>query len=276
MADNKSPLQAANLLNFFKGELVKAPLNNNLFIGLSTTLPTIDGSNFTEPASSTGYTKVPYPTGVSYWTEPVNRVCTNQQPVFFPDSITQFPTVVAIGIFDETSDTVPIYFGHIDLGKSLNIGDGHYFPPGKIIIQEVKPTFTKSDYLANAQLKLLRNETFETPSEIYLALGTMAPTMTGDIGELTVSKSPGYTRIPIPCNSANWQVTGRNVKNLMQLVFPAAQNADWESIKSFALHRTATGNTTLLYCGVFGDNETKVINSLDILRIPVGAISVWE
>lgn len=276
MADNKSPLQAANLLNFFKGELVKAPLNSNLFIGLSTTLPTIDGGNFTEPAGTTGYTKISYPTGVSYWTEPVNRVCTNQQPITFPDALTQYPTVVAIGIFDETSDTVPIYFGHIDLGKSIDLGDGYYFPPGKIIIQEKQSTFTKSDYLANSQLKLLRNETFETPSEIFLALGTMSPTLTGDIGELVVSKSPGYTRIPIPCNSANWQVTGRSVKNLMQLVFPAAQNADWENIKSFALHRTATGNSNLLYCGTFGENNTKVINSLDILRIPVGAITVTE
>lgn len=276
MADNKSPLQAANLLNFLKGDLVTAPLNSNLYIGLSTTLPTIDGGNFTPPASGTGYTKTSYPTGVSYWTEPVNRVTTNQQPVYFPDALTQYPTVVAIGIFDETSDTVPLYFGHIDLGKSIDIGDGYYFPPGKIIIQEKQTSFTKSDYLANSQLKLLRNETFETPSEIFLALGTMSPTSTGDIGELTASKSPGYTRISIPCNSTNWQVTGRTARNLLQLVFPAANNADWEDIKSFALHRTATGNTNLLYCGTFGENNTKVISSLDILRIPVGAITVTE
>jgi len=275
MADNKSPAQATNLLNFLKGLVVTSPVNNNVFIGLSTTLPTAEGGNFTEPAGSTGYAKVQYATGVSNFSEPNKRSCFNQQEVKFNVALTQYPTVVAVGIFDETSDTVPLYFGSIDLGRSIETGDRVYFPPQGIIIHEVQPTFTKSDYLANAQLKLLRNETFETPSEIYLALGTMTPTMTGDIGELTNTNSPGYVRIPIPCNAANWQVTGRTATNLMELVFPMA-TAPWENIKSFALHRSATGNTDMLYCGSFGENNTKVIYLKDKLRIPVGAITVSE
>ena len=275
MADNKSPAQATNLLNFLKGLVVTSPVNNNVFIGLSTTLPTAEGGNFTEPAGSTGYAKVQYATGVSNFSEPNKRSCFNQQEVKFNIALTQYPTVVAVGIFDETSDTVPLYFGSIDLGRSIETGDRVYFPPQGIIIHEVQPTFTKSDYLANAQLKLLRNETFETPSEIYLALGTMAPTMTGDIGELTNTNSPGYVRIPIPCNAANWQVSGRTATNLTELVFPMA-TAPWENIKSFALHRSATGNTDMLYCGSFGENNTKVIYLKDKLRIPVGAITVSE
>lgn len=276
MADNKSPLQAANLLNFLKGGLVTSPLNNNVYIGLSTTLPTIDGGNFTEPAGSTGYTKVSYPTGVSYWTEPVNRVTSNQQEINLPLALTQYPTIVAIGIFDESSSTVPIYFGHIDLGRSVGIEDGYYFPPGKISIHEKQASFCKSDYLANSQLKLFRNETLETPSEVYLALGTMSPTMTGDIGELVSSKSPGYARVAIPCSAADWQVTGRTATNLKEILFPPAGNSDWEDIKSFALYLSSTGTTTLLYAGTFGENNTKVINSLDKLRVPVGAITVTE
>jgi hypothetical protein len=275
MADNKSPAQATNLLNFLKGLVVTSPVNNNVFIGLSTTLPTAEGGNFTEPAGSTGYAKIQYATGVSNFSEPNKRSCFNQQEVKFNVALTQYPTVVAVGIFDETSDTVPLYFGSIDLGRSIETGDRVYFPPQGIIIHEVQPTFTKSDYLANAQLKLLRNETFETPSEIYLALGTMQPTMTGDIGELTNTNSPGYVRIPIPCNAANWQVTGRTATNLLELVFPMA-TAPWESIKSFALHRSVTGNTDMLYCGSFGENNTKVIYLKDKLRIPVGAITVSE
>lgn len=276
MADNKSPLQAANLLKFLTGELVTSPLNNNLYIALSTTLPTVDGANFTRPASTTGYADVPYPTGVSYWTEPVNRTCTNQQPIRFNKALTQYPTVVAIGLFDESSDTVPIYFGHIDLGISIEVGNSVYFPPSAITIKEVKDTFSKSDYLANSQLKLLRNETFETPAEVYLALGTKAPTVTGDIGELATSKSPGYIRVPIPCNDDNWQLTGRQARNLMEIEFPAADNASWEPIKSFALHRSATGAGNMLYCGSFGANDTKVINSLDIPIVPVSAITITE
>lgn len=276
MADNKSPLQAANLLNFLTGALVTSPLNNNVFIGLSTTLPTADGGNFTEPAATTGYTKVPYPTGVSYFSEPLNRTCFNQQQIRFNNALTQYPTVVAVGVFDETSSLVPIYFGHIDQGMSIEAEDALYFPPGKVILKEVQASFNKSEYLANAQLKLLRNETFETPAEVYLALGTMAPTKTGDIGELVASNSPGYVRVPIPCNAANWQITGRQARNLLEIIFPAAENAPWESIKSFALHRTAVGAGSMLYCGSFGPNNTKVINSLDIARIPVGAITITE
>jgi len=276
MADNKSPLQAANLLNFFKGELVKAPLNSNVFIGLSTTLPTIDGGNFTEPAASTGYTKISYSTGVSYWTEPTNRSTSNQQEINLPLALTQYPTIVAVGIFDDSNDTVPIYFGHIDLGRSVGVEDGYYFPPGKITIHEKQATFCKSTYLANSQLKLFRNETLETPSEVFLALGTKAPTTEGDIGELVSSMSHNYARVAIPCNTDNWQQTGRTVKNLKEILFPAAGYSDWEAIKSFALYLASTGTTTLLYAGTFAENETKVINAMDKLRVPVGAITVTE
>lgn len=275
MADNKSPAQATNLLNFLKGLVVTSPLNNNVYIGLSTTLPTSEGGNFTEPAGSTGYAKVQYATGVSNFSEPNNRSCFNQQEVKFNIALTQYPTVVAVGIFDETSDTVPLYFGSIDLGRSIETGDRVYFPPAGLIIHETQSTFTKSNYLANAQLKLLRNETFETPAEIYLALGTMSPTSTGDIGELVASNSPGYVRIPIPCNATNWSVTGRVATNLLELVFPMA-TAPWESIKSFALYKSATGASDLLYCGSFGENNTKVIYLKDKLRIPVGAITITE
>lgn len=275
MADNKSPAQATNLLNFLKGLVVTSPIGNNVYIGLSTTLPTSEGGNFTEPASTTGYAKVLYATGVSYFSEPNNRSCFNQQEIKFNIALTQYPTVVAVGIFDETSDTIPLYFGSIDLGRSIETGDRVYFPPAGLIVNEVQSTFTKSDFLANAQLKLLRNETFETPAEIYLALGTMTPTKTGDIGELVASNSPGYTRIPISCNSANWSVTGRISTNLLELVFPMA-TAPWENIKSFALYKSATGATNLLYCGSFGDNNTKVIYLKDKLRIPVGAITIIE
>lgn len=276
MADNKSPLQAANLLNFLTGGLVTSPLNNNLYVGLSTTLPTAEGGNFTEPAGSTGYAKVPYPTGVSFFSEPVNRTCFNQQPIRFNNALTQYPTIVAIGLFDELASTVPLYFGHIDQGMSIEIGDALYFPPGKVIVKETQASFNKSDFLAHSQLKLLRNETFETPAEIYLALGTMPPTATGDIGELVASNSPGYIRVPIPCNATNWQITGRLARNLIEIVFPAANGAPWESIKSFALHRSSTGVGNMLYCGSFGPNNTKVINSLDIARIPVAAITITE
>jgi len=108
MADNKSPAQATNLLNFLKGLVVTSPVNNNVFIGLSTTLPTAEGGNFTEPAGSTGYAKVQYATGVSNFSEPNKRSCFNQQEVKFNVALTQYPTVVAVGIFDETSDTVPL------------------------------------------------------------------------------------------------------------------------------------------------------------------------
>ena len=276
MADNKSPLQAANLLNFLVGGLVTSPLNNNLYVGLSTTPPTAEGGNFTEPAGTTGYAKVPYPTGVSFFSEPVNRSCFNQQPIRFNNALTQYPTIVAIGLFDEIGSVVPLYFGHIDQGMSIEIGDALYFPPGKVIVKETQASFNKSDFLAHSQLKLLRNETFETPAEIYLALGTMPPTATGDIGELVASNSPGYIRVPIPCNVATWQITGRLARNLTEIVFPAAGVTSWESIKSFALHRSSTGVGNMLYCGSFGPNNTKVINSLDIARIPVAAITITE
>lgn len=276
MADNKSPAQATNLLNFLKGLVVTSPALNNVYIGLSTTLPTEDGGNFTEPAAlTTGYARVQYATGVSNFSEPTNRSCFNQQEINFNVALAQYPTIVAVGIFDEAADTVPLYYGSIDLGRSIETGDRVYFPPSGLILHETQTTFTKSNFLAHAQLKLLRNETFETPIQVYLALGTNPPSTTGDITELTAAGSPGYARIPIPCNAANWSVTGRTAANLLELVFPMA-TAPWENIKSFALYKSAIGNLDMLYCGSFGDNNTKVIYAKDKLRIPVNSITIKE
>ena len=283
MADRKSTILAGNLLSFLTGDVVSLPNTaGSVFIALSSTLPATDGSNFTEIPGSTGYARVAYPLGTAYWSEPSARQIHNQQDVTFNDALEIYPSVVAFALYDAPTAGNILYYGHIDLARSIGVGDNFNIPPGKLTISETKSDNTlskKSDYLANAQLKLLRSEIFETPSQVFLALGsdlvsTNTPT-TGDIKEFDATTAPGYLRLPIPCDGSNWSITGRDAVNLLVLIFEKA-TADWPQAKSYAVYKTATGMTSLLYANNFDNSKSVVLFEDDKLKIGINSITISE
>lgn len=66
------------------------------YIGLSTTAPSIDGTNVTEPDTAAGYARVALMT----LSEPVTSVVTNSQAITFDESTASWGTVTHFVIYD--------------------------------------------------------------------------------------------------------------------------------------------------------------------------------
>lgn len=97
----------------------ESSLPDTYWIALSTTDPLEDGTNFTEPSTSTGYTRVAF-SGITYST---NGVVQNGSALFFPESTGDQGIVTHWGFFD--SPTVGegnlILFGELEHHRVVGI-----------------------------------------------------------------------------------------------------------------------------------------------------------
>ncbi len=98
-------------LNLAAGNLFKTKVNPaipaDLYIGLSTTTPTIAGANVTEPAAASGYSRVKL---VSL-SEPTSGVVTNEQAVSFNESTASWGTITYFVIYDAATSGNLLMFG---------------------------------------------------------------------------------------------------------------------------------------------------------------------
>ena len=85
------------------------------YIGLSTTGPSADGSNVTEPGSGTGYTRVQ----MTSMSEPVNGVIQNANSISFPESTQSWGTVTHYAIFDAASDGNLLIYDEMDTARKV-------------------------------------------------------------------------------------------------------------------------------------------------------------
>jgi len=87
---------SAAVLNGLVGKANTAPLSS-CYIALSTTTPSADGSNFTEPASSAGYARVLIGSysqaATQVMTTPSNGETENSTIIFFPEATSSWGTV---------------------------------------------------------------------------------------------------------------------------------------------------------------------------------------
>lgn len=124
----------------------------------------------------------------------------------------------------------------------------------------------KSYYLDNTVLNAaLRGIPFTPASTIYVALYTVAPTVTGGGTEVT---GGGYTRQTVAFTTpANGQTS-----NVADVVFPVAAAA-WGTVVAFGLLDAASvGN--LLYFNLLSVPRTVGIN--DQVRFPAGQLIASE
>jgi hypothetical protein len=121
-----------------------------------------------------------------------------------------------------------------------------------------------SDYLENALLNaVLRNTTYTSPSQVYVALFTSDPTDAGTGTEVT---GGGYARQPVTFNApSNGQVT-----NASDILFPVA-TASWGTVTHIGIYDASTGGN-LLFHGVL--TTSKTISTDDQLKIAAGDITI--
>lgn len=121
-----------------------------------------------------------------------------------------------------------------------------------------------SDYLENKLLDhVLRNVAYTSPTTIYVALFTSAPS---DAGGGTEVSGGGYARQAVTFSAAS----GGATSNSADVTFPTA-TANWGTITHIGLFDASTGGNLLLWGAL---TTSKTISTGDVLKIPAGDLDI--
>ncbi len=136
-----------------------------------------------------------------------------------------------------------------------------------------------TDYTENKLIDfLLRGQAFTPPTNVYLALFTVAPTDAGGGTEVT---GGSYARVTIPCTSTDWcgtqgaATTGAStgtsgtISNNNTLTFPTP-TANWGTVVGAALMDASSGGNMLIY-GPLAANQ--VVNTGNTVSFAPAALS---
>ena len=104
---------SASILNGLIGKGASVPLSN-CYLGLSSTVPTGDGTNFTEPPSASGYARAIIGLQNQVATQvmdlPSGGVTQNKDIIFFPEASASWGTLTHFGLFSApTGGTLVLY-----------------------------------------------------------------------------------------------------------------------------------------------------------------------
>lgn len=104
-----------------------------IYIGLSTTTPADDGSNFTEPVGGS-YARVAVTNNATEWPSASGGAKANANDVAFPTASGAWGTITHFGVFTASSGGTPIATGALAVNKTPTTGDTVKFLAGDIDI----------------------------------------------------------------------------------------------------------------------------------------------
>ena len=108
-------------INLVAGNLFKTKTNpgipDEMWIGLSTTAPNINGTNVTEPAASAGYSRIK----LDMLSEPSVGVVTNSTSIDFNESTASWGTVTHFVIFDAQNGGNLLQYGALSTPRSVEM-----------------------------------------------------------------------------------------------------------------------------------------------------------
>lgn len=103
-------------------------LLSSCYMGLSSTIPSSDGSNFTEPSGG-GYARtivgIDGQSATQLMSTPENGTTSNEQIIYFPEATSSWGTLSYFGLFARETATEPLIYGA--LTSSVTVG-ANYVP----------------------------------------------------------------------------------------------------------------------------------------------------
>jgi hypothetical protein len=125
---------------------------------------------------------------------------------------------------------------------------------------------SKTNYLETQLLNhVLRNVSYASPTQPYVALYTVAPTETGGGTEVS---GGGYARQAVTFTAP----APDSVSNSTDVTFPIA-SADWGTIVAFGIFDAASGGNLLYYANL---TVARDVLTNDQLRFPTGQLICSE
>lgn len=127
----------------------------------------------------------------------------------------------------------------------------------------------KSDYLEQIILnQVLRGVAYSAPTNVYLALFTVAEDDTGGAGTEVSTVGTGYTRQSITFDAP----VANEVSNSADVLFPVA-TLDWGEVLHFGIFDAAVAGNLLYHAPL---TASRTILTGDQLRFPAGQLVVGE
>lgn len=126
-----------------------------------------------------------------------------------------------------------------------------------------------SDYLEDALLDHVLNATaFTSPTTLYVALYTAAPSDSGGGTEVT---GGSYARVSVTANTTNFPAaSGGAAANGTAITFPTA-TADWGTVVAFGILDASSGGNLLLWADL---TANKTVSNGDTASFAVGDLDV--
>jgi hypothetical protein len=121
------------ILDWTFGRVAMTLNTATIYIGLSTTTPVDDGTNFTEPVGN-AYARVAITNDAAEWPAASGGAKTNANDVTFPTASGSWGTVTYFGIFDALSGGNLLASGVLAVSKTPTTGDTVKFLAGDIDI----------------------------------------------------------------------------------------------------------------------------------------------
>src|SRR5262245_23710085 len=126
---------------------------------------------------------------------------------------------------------------------------------------------SKSDFLENKLLDhVVGNQAYTAPTNIHVALFTVAPTDSGGGTEVT---GGSYARVQVTNNNTNFPNASSGLKQNGTAITFAQASADWGIVVAFGLFDASTSGN-LLYWGWLGtdDGDLFTATTADVLTAP--------
>lgn len=125
-------------LNLLAGNVFRSKLSpglpNTLYVGLSSTAPTVNGTGFSEPTDS-AYKRVLL-TGMS---APSDGEVSNSDRLSFPESVNRWGIMTHFGIFDAATGGNLLMYGELDPHRTIEEITVMGFKPGAMKLSMQNP-----------------------------------------------------------------------------------------------------------------------------------------
>lgn len=209
------------------------------FSGLSTTTPTISGTNVTEPAS--GYARISH-TG-NFLSAAASRALSNDSVITFAAATAGWGTVTHAIVHDALTVGNFLCFGALTSSEQVfdtdvvkyEIGDLTFSFGGDI-----------SDFHANDALDEVVNGTeLVSPTNFHVGLSTTAPNSDGT--NVTEPVGASYARVAVTSATGSWDAASNGgTANTNDITFPQATGS-WGTVTHWVIYDASTGGNLLFF-----------------------------
>lgn len=119
-----------NIMGNVFGTQISPGLPSNFYLGLSTTLPTLAGTGYTEPATANGYARVQ----ISNLSTPSSGAVQNTSSLTFNAATGSWGVIPYYCIFDASTGGHLLMWGALATPKTVSAGDVLLFANGDLVI----------------------------------------------------------------------------------------------------------------------------------------------